>query len=177
MRWGYKQGKKAEGKQSWIQTEEKERTNGVHKMSNFKMSIFIFAFLISTKSYSFFLLLMFTKEMWWQRLKMKFLPYVQYTTLYNCQVQLKLCSIFPWIFILLPPTVSPPSHSHQDNEKQGFILCEQKCMKLKGNLPLVPTLSSHVNTSVGIYLLMEIWERRRGLGAVSLRIGGHHDHS
>lgn len=31
-------------------------------MFNFKMSVFIFVFLISTKSYSFFFLLLFTKE-------------------------------------------------------------------------------------------------------------------
>lgn len=46
------------------------------------MSIFIFVFLIRTKSYSFFFFLLFTKENVMKRIKMKSLPYVQYTTLY-----------------------------------------------------------------------------------------------
>lgn len=53
---------KSAGKWCLKETEGKERTNGGHKMSNFIMPILIFIFLISTKSYSFFLLLLFTKE-------------------------------------------------------------------------------------------------------------------
>lgn len=57
-----KQGTESKEKQCYTQTEDKEGIHGAHKMSNFEMSIFIIVLLISTKSYSFFFLLLFTKE-------------------------------------------------------------------------------------------------------------------
>lgn len=73
--------------------------NGVHKMSNFIMRIFVSIFLISIKSYSLFFLLLFPEENVMEMNKNATLPYVQYTTLCTCQAQLKHWEVLPWLFI------------------------------------------------------------------------------
>ena len=105
--------------------------------------------------------------------KIKFLAYVQYTTLYTCQAQLKHCNILSWLFIFLFffPFIFPPSHPHQHSKNKGFILCKQKCVELKGILTLATALRGHVGTSVGGHehlpaagSLGENWVDGSGLG-------------
>ena len=70
-RWGHKQVKQVTRK-TVLDKNRSKRTKGTHKMSNFKMSTFIFVFLISTKSYSFSSFCSL-KKMWWKWIKINFL--------------------------------------------------------------------------------------------------------
>lgn len=79
----------------------------------------------------------------------------------------KALQFFPLdIDIPFPPN-SSPTHSRQGSGgKKGFILCEQNCVELNGNLPLATILRGHMGKNIGIYLLIETWERTRWMGVV-----------
>lgn len=113
------------------------------------MSIFISVFLISIKSYSFFFLLLFTKE---NMMKMDKNEKFALCAVYNSSYlpgSTKALQYSPLaIYILFFPLISPQAHPNQNSGKKGFILCKQNCVAFRGNLTLATTLRGHVGTSV-----------------------------
>lgn len=145
-------------------------------MSNFKMSIFIFVFLISTKSYSFSSFCSL-KKIWWKWLKMKNFPYVSYIILHTCQAQLKHCNILPCIipslYFLHP---FPHSLTHTSRVERKDLLSVSRIMWNLKELTLATTPKCHVGTSVGRCRLMETWKMTGWMGVVSSNTGSYHDH-
>lgn len=139
-------------------------------MSNFKTSIFIFVFLISTKSYSFF----FPPSAHWRECdenveKWQLSPSVQYTTLDTCQAQLKHPDILLWLFIFY----FSPSFPHWPTRTRTV---ERKDLFSVSRTVWHPRLWprhwgvtwAQVQKVLSTYLPMKAWEETRWTGVGGL---------